>query len=115
MKNLYNINKIAFIITLVLYISVFYGMLFQILLGAIQILSGLYLCFQWKKLFSKQKKHLTIYWAFVGCYSIGWIFSLSEWNSYNEFIYVIIGIMVIPMAIAAYFLFILHSVKNQYK
>nr|WP_321224949.1 hypothetical protein [uncultured Psychroserpens sp.] len=112
MKIIYNINKVIFIITLVLYFTVVGGMLSQVILGALQIISAIILLLSWGKFSKKTKEHLSIYWVIIGVYGICWIFWLHNWDTINEFAIVIATVMVIPMVIATYFLYILNSIKH---
>jgi len=109
MKTLYYLNKIAFIITLLLYMTIVYGMFSQMFLGGIQVISAAILFLSWSKFSKKTKEHLSIYWVLSSIYGICWLF---EWKSFDETFIIIFGIMVLPMAIAAYFLYILNSIKD---
>ncbi|MEH6536417.1 MAG: hypothetical protein V7719_08505 [Psychroserpens sp.] len=109
MKIIYNINKVAFIITLALYVTVIYGMFSQMILGGIQVISATILFLFWKNFSKKTKEHLSIYWAISSIYGICWLF---KWNSFNETFILVFGIMILPMAIAGYFLYILNSIKH---
>ena len=54
MKIIYYINKIILLLTAILYITIFYGLYAQIVLGFIQVLSSLILLFFWKRINKKQ-------------------------------------------------------------
>ncbi|WP_047545243.1 hypothetical protein [Psychroserpens sp. Hel_I_66] len=112
MNALYNINKVLFIITLVLYLTVVFGMVSQVILGGFQIITALILFLSWKKLSAKTKKKLSLYWIIIIIYGICWIFWLHKWDSFNEILITIITIMVIPMSIAGYFIYIIDPIKH---
>lgn len=61
MKTLFQINRVFFIIMLVLFLTFFLGLLMMPVVGAVQVLSAIYLYSQYKNLsFSTQRK-LNIY------------------------------------------------------
>ncbi|WCO00987.1 hypothetical protein [Psychroserpens ponticola] len=109
MKKLYLINKVSLIITFVLYLTIFLGMYAQMVLGALQIISALILFFFWKQLSKNSKEKLYIYWTIVTIYGLCW---LMDWKGYNEYFTIVFGIMIVPMSIATYFVYILKSIKN---
>jgi len=65
MKTIYNINKWSFIITLVLYLTITWGLFSQIILGFIQLLLAFYILTHWKAFNSNIKKLISVYWIFV--------------------------------------------------
>lgn len=109
MKKIYTFNKFALIITLVLYTTVILGLYAQIVLGALQIICALILFFHWKKISQKSKEHLIIYWTTVLLYGLCW---LIDWSDFNEEFILIFGIMLLPMSMAGYFLYILNTIKK---
>lgn len=109
MKTLYNINKVIFIITLALYVTVIYGAFAQMFLGAIQVISAAILFLSWKNFNSKTKEYLNIYWVIITLYGICWLF---KWESFNDTFILVFGVMILPMSIAGYFLYILNSIKH---
>lgn len=110
MKLIYQINKVVLIITYLLYLTIFFGLYAQMALGAIQIIYALLLFFYWKKLSNKTKNQLYIYWAIVIVYGLCW---LLDWKDFNDTFYLIFGMMVVPMAIATYFVYLLKVSKNE--
>ncbi len=107
MRKLYEFNKIILIITALLYLIIILGLYAQIVLGAIQLLSALSVTFLWHTLDKRSKKHLSIYWLIVSLYGLGWLLQI-ELNNYSWWICIII----IPMTIAIYFVWILSNLKN---
>jgi len=121
MKSIYIINKILFIINILLYVMVitfFLAMMFQVVLGAVQILIFFYLLYQFKKFRPGDQKLIIIYGILVLIYALAFLLQ----NEYNEFfindIYsihdILIGafIMVIPMLLASFHLYITYQLRN---
>lgn len=112
MKILYRINQIILIATLILYITIYFGLLSQILLGIIQVISALILFSFWKKLDEKARNKLTKYWIITIVYGLLWFLDLMLFNEYYTEEYYAITLMLTPMVIAGYFFSILNSIKN---
>lgn len=108
MKIIYRINQIVLVTTGVLYLTIFLGLYAQIALGAVQIVSALILLGFWGELLQKTKKELSIYWIIVIIYGFLWLIDSPLLDDYF-----ITTVVVIPMAIACYFLYILYSIKNK--
>ena len=98
------INKGLFYLTLGLFITIYLGFLTEILLGFVQVLSSILLIFFWKG-FSN-------YWLFTGAYFLLW---LMNWEFMSEWALYIIGIGILPMTIAVYFLNILNTIKKEHE
>ncbi|WP_033959248.1 hypothetical protein [Psychroserpens jangbogonensis] len=109
MKIIYLINKIALIITLALYLTIVFGLYAQIVLGAIQVICALTLFLFWKKFSNKTREQLYIYWTVVISYGLCW---LIDWTNFNDSFTFIFGIIIVPMSIAIYFVYILRSTTN---
>lgn len=106
MKIIYLINKYALVTTLILYLTIILGLYAQVVLGAVQVLSALSIFFLWKKLNKNDKHNLLVYWTFVLTYGLCW------WVEINLQQLWWVGIIVIPMSIAIYFVWILNNLKN---
>ncbi len=106
MKLLYQFNKICLIINLILYLTFFFGLYAQIVLGGIQVISAIGLFFIWKKFKDNHKKQFLIYWILVSLYGIAWLSEIQL----NDFWW--LSIIVIPMSIAIYFVWLLNNLKN---
>lgn len=114
MKTLRKINNIAFYTTLILFITVYLGMLAQIPLGIIQVISAIIITY---KMFLKSdyaKKHLTIYWIFT--LTELYLFYLEQYHyqSSNDFIELLLMVF-FPMAIAIYFKIIMNHITKKYE
>ncbi len=114
MKTLRRINNIAFYTTLILFITVYLGMLAQIPLGIIQVISAIILTY---KMFLKSdyaKKHLTIYWILTLTELFLFYLEQYHYQSSNDFIE--LSVMVFfPMAIAIYFKIIMNHITKEYE
>lgn len=110
-KNLHKINLILFIVTISLFITIYLGFLFEILLGFVQVLSSFLLLFMWKKINMENQKKIFIYWGIVIVYFTLWF--LFDWKFLNDWIIYILCIGLIPLSIAWYFINILKSINEK--
>lgn len=108
MKTIHNINKWSFIITLLLYITVYLGLLAQIPLGIIQFVLACSILAHWKKLNSISKKLIVSYWSFFALY---WI-TFFVFNQNFESLFGLFFFSVIPMSIASYFVYVTYKIKK---
>lgn len=106
---LYYLNLIVYVLTLVLYLTILGGLYAQIALGAIQLLTGLIIFFFWKSYTPKIKKQLTYYWAIVAVYGSCW---LVDWDDFGGDLFFIIAIILIPITIASYFMYVLNTIHK---
>ena len=111
MKIIYNINKWSYIITLVLYLTLFLGMYAQIALGFIQIILALIIFVRWNEMSILNKKLLVFYWIIVSTYGVSYIII----NYYDWDVNFVICLLVIPMTIATYFVYTTNKIYNQLK
>lgn len=107
---LYKINFTLFIVTLCLMVTIYFGFLFEILFGTIQVLTSLLLLIVWKKISENFKKKIFLYWLFVLVYFSFW---LLNWDFLNDWILYIVGIGIIPLSIAWYFIKVLELLKKE--
>ncbi len=114
-KILYWINKIALIITVFLYVCIIFpGMYAQFFLGIIQLLTGAFFAFNYKKLSTVIQRKIKKYFTFVIVYFA--IFFLgSQFKNYNEALPVIIicYVFIIPMVVAFLFVIQLNKINSQ--
>lgn len=108
MKTIHNINKWSFIITLLLYLTIYLGLLAQIPLGFIQFVLALSILGHWKKLNLLSKRLISIYWFLFISY---WI-AFYILNQSFETMYGLIFYAIIPMSIASYFVFATYQIKK---
>ncbi len=82
MKTIHKINQIILITTLVLYLTIFLGLMMQIVLGFYQILATIIILIFYKdQLDTKAKKYLLVYILAVIIFAIVFIFFI-RWESY---------------------------------
>ena len=117
-KIIHNINKWSFILSLVLYLTVLGGLLAQIALGFIQVILALIILSYWKTYNKHTKNLILIYWALVISYGLGYLafyslFQETNFSDYAIFIF-IFSVMIIPMSIAGYFVYITYKIKKHH-
>ncbi|WP_158974323.1 hypothetical protein [Cellulophaga sp. L1A9] len=111
MKILHTINTWSFTITVLLYITIFGGLIAQFILGIIQVIIALYITYQMNKNGVIQTSIRT-YWSYVIPYLILLlIFSNSNLNPDELLVWIYLA--VIPMALAGYFVYITKTLKNE--
>lgn len=113
MKALIIINKIALFSTLFLYIIIIWGLIAQILLGFIQVVSAIILTYKTFHKSKYAKKHLSNYWiATSGELLLVYLcwFYLKTTN--NPIVYLIA--FVFPISIAIYFYAIMIKIAREY-
>ncbi len=106
MRIIHNINKWSFILTMLLYITIYYGMLAQILLGCIQVCLAIILLFHWYKFNLRKKRHLLIYVFIASCYGLFWLTDIVDSD------YGFIFLTAVPMSIAGYFVYITNLIQD---
>lgn len=96
--------------TIILYVTIFLGLLAQIALGGLQVLSAIFLIFIFKKLKVQRKKELIIYWCFVIFYALLWNVEIT--NPTNDW-YETLFYVLIPLSLAIYFSYIIESIRKE--
>ncbi|MFK7748635.1 MAG: hypothetical protein AB8B65_09605 [Kordia sp.] len=109
MKFIYNINGVIYSITLLLYLTIYLGMLMQILLGIVQVLFFFILLFNYDKFSEKIKNHLKVYGVLSGIYLVCFFSELYPRNNWM----ILILITLIPMSIGGYFTYIVHQLNRK--
>jgi len=109
MRTIHNINKWSFIITLVLYIGVFTGAMAQIVLGFIQIVFALSLFLRWQEINTNSKQLIIIYWFLVITFGLIHLIFRHDLRV-STFFY-----LIVPMCIAAYFVFVTYKFQKNLK
>jgi len=110
----YQINRAIYLITLLLYLAVSPGMLFQIILGITQVVSAIYLTNHfYKKVSHFSRNLLNIYWSFtlivfiaLGLIAMGFIRDIFSIKG-------IIICFIIPMIIATLFIYIFYNCRKE--
>ena len=105
MKNLYQINKWLIIVNALLYITIYFGLIFQILLGTVQVIMAIIIAFNYSKLTVKTKRLFIIY-SFATSIVLTLIFFTDYLNSTNYLIHWII----IPQMLAFFHLYITYLI-----
>lgn len=104
-------NKTFMIITGMLYLTIYFGLLFQIILGGFQLIAGILLLFYWKNYTQKHKKMLAAYWLLTLAY--GTLFLIEGFSRVsNDYWYIFLAI--IPMMIAVYHTVLLYNLNKDY-
>lgn len=103
------LNRFIFIVTGILYLTIFMGLYAQIILGIYQLIVGSILLFFVNKMPVDLKKRLINYWISVLAY--GTFYLLTGFEGLKDFGIVII--VLIPLTMAGYFTYILESLKKR--
>ncbi|WP_055726141.1 hypothetical protein [Flavobacterium chungangense] len=114
MKLLLMINKIALFTTLTLLIIIYFGLLAQIVLGIIQVISAICLTIKMYYKSDYAKRHLSNYWivtiAELGlCYLQYYHFQTSN----DAIVWSVI--LIFPISIAIYFYIIMKKIVEEYE
>lgn len=114
MKFIFYTNNTFYYLTLVLYLTIIYGMYMQIILGAIQVILFFVLLFNYNKFSRKIKKYLSIYGILTTIYLVLFFGILSS-NLIDvaSVLPFIIAIILIPMSLGTYFTYIVYQLKKQ--
>lgn len=103
-----NINRVVLGVTIVLYLTVIFGLLAQIVLGIFQLIVALVLVFNWSKLTSSNKKKLIFYLIVAGTY-LALLFLTNV--PLQKFLWMFV--VIIPMTLVVYFTYFLESIKTK--
>ena len=101
MKTIYKINKVVVIVNLILFLTIYFGMLFLPVTGIVQlVMFGIY-CYKWQSVVEPLKKHFVIYGS-LALLSLGLLFlspGLGYWDGFS-----LISSMVLGGLLSLYFL-----------
>lgn len=103
-----NVNRVLMAITLLLYITFYFGMLFQIVLGSYQVIISLVLLFHRDNLTVNAKKNLLIYWKAILLFGICCLVN----SFYQNNVFSLTLYLVIPIIIAFCFTIFLEELKK---
>jgi uncharacterized protein YqjF (DUF2071 family) len=108
-NTLHKINKVFYFTTLALYLLVYFGMMFQIILGIVQLIIAFTMLVRRDELSKSKKTKLIIYWV-----SVITVFLLIVINFKLKYV---VGnlfcLFVLPMAIATYFYFFTANINSE--
>lgn len=111
MKKIHTINKWAYCITLVLYLTLYLGLIAQIILGAIQIILAIFLLIRYRK--DDAAKDMLSLYAILTLFYFLVSFTLIKSNVDNHLI-AYLFMMILPMSIGGYFLFVTSQLNKKY-
>ncbi|CAL2090806.1 hypothetical protein [Tenacibaculum sp. 190524A02b] len=111
-NNISLINRVLIVATVVLYATIYLGVLCQIFLGSYQLIIATYLWFQLKEMKEKEKSMLFIYSGLVFFY--GFLLLIMELLNFNSYLLVLVYI-IIPISLAIYFSFLLENIRSRRK
>lgn len=105
---LHKINKIFYFTTVGLYFLVYLGMIFQIVLGFVQLTIGIILLVRMRELSKDKKTKILVYWILVLIDLLLILINFNFGNNYGNFI----CWFLFPMAIATYFYFLTANINS---
>lgn len=114
MKIIRKINKFALIVTLILYLTYFLGLIAQVLLGAIQIIIAIIISIKFFKICTYARVRLCFYWIFVVFEFLTIYLEQNHFETSNDF-YEILIYVIFPMSIAIYFTLILNKIIRNHE
>ncbi len=109
MKFIYNTNGVIYSITLLLYLTIYFGLLMQILLGIVQVIFFFVLLFNYDKFSETIQSHLKIYGVLSGIYLVC---LFSGFYPKDNWI-ILLLITLVPMSIGGYFTYIVHQLNKK--
>ena len=112
MKTLEKINKIALFTTLILFLTVYLGLLAQIPLGIIQVVSAIYLTIKTYNKSDYAKKHLSNYWI-VTIVELSLLYLQSHYYQTSNDAIEWSLMLIFPMSIAIYFYIIMKKIVEE--
>lgn len=109
LNTLHKINKVFYFTTLALYLLVYFGMMFQIILGIVQLIIGFTLLVRRDELSKSKKTKLIIYWILVIAAFLLIVINFKlKYVAGNLFCF-----FILPMAIATYFYFFTANINSE--
>jgi hypothetical protein len=113
-SSLFWINLVWILFTLGMFTTFTFGLVAELVLGFIQLISSLILIAFWKRLNSYIKWLYVLYWVLVTVYfSTFW--SFDGFLDFDQYMDPIISAATIPMTISLYFLFVLFTIRREFK
>lgn len=114
MKIIHNINFWATLITLILYITVYFGMLSQLVLGPLQLILATIVSVRYYKELDIHHKNLLLYYWVAVAFALTMAITLWTSDIFGSFV-VITFLFVVPMSVACYFLYVTKKLNNHLK
>jgi hypothetical protein len=115
MKNLHLINKIATIITLLLYLTISGGMLAQLILGPAQLIMAFIIMVRFYRTISHSLKWLLIIYWLLAISDLICLVLILQNPVYSDILYMgLTNVIAFPVAmcIAAYFVYVTYKIKK---
>jgi hypothetical protein len=109
-RSLYKLNRNLMICNAVLFLTVYFGMLFLVVLGLFQVVSSLIIACELKNFTSKIKRLFIMYSTITTVFLI-LIVTTDFMYSYNDFIQFLTWIL-LPVALAFLHLYITYLIQN---
>ncbi|MFP5438392.1 MAG: hypothetical protein ACLGH8_11425 [Bacteroidia bacterium] len=111
MKTIHIINSIATWATILLYITIYFGMLSQVVLGPLQLILATIISVRYYKELNLNHKNLVLYYwiaAVIALTMAGFAWSTDFYNTALT----IVAIFVIPITVACYFLYVTNKLNK---
>lgn len=114
MKTIYIINSIATWTTILLYISIFFGMYAQIVLGPLQLILAIIISIIYFKKVDQNHKNLMLYYWAAAVFAL--VMAGFAWSTdFDNVALTLICLFIIPMSVACYFLYVTKKLNNHLK
>lgn len=104
-KSIRNVNRVMLGITIVLYFTIIFGMLFQMVLGTFQVICGLILLVHFKKFKFTYHNGLLLYMLGLIMYLFFWRFGILDQMKWE------VAFIIIPAIYAIAFTVMLETLK----
>ena len=101
---------VATYITIGLYLFIYLGMMAQVVLGPLQLLLAIIISLRYYKILDQHNQILIMYYWFSVVISLS--IAAITWFGYPNSITAIIWVIVVPMLVACYFLYVTKSLNR---
>jgi hypothetical protein len=113
LKAIYWINTFCIAVTLILYVSLVWGLAAQFLLGSFQLFTAVLIFFYWRRMNAKNVQLLLLYWVLAIAYIL--LFLHVNFMTLKSEAAFIILLIIIPLLLSFYFLFVVYQIKRTIK
>ncbi|WP_129749269.1 hypothetical protein [Flavobacterium beibuense] len=110
MRYLHILNRFCFFATLLLYTTIFFGMYAQMVLGPLQLLIAISITYLYFKKIPQNLKNLILYYWLFAITAL--ILAFLGWNDAIPDHLIILTVFVIPMMVAAYFVYVTYRIDK---